>query len=120
MAGFYYLRERFLFSARHALGVETRLAKDGSATFFHWTWLKGNLALRATLGTRGVVHRTITAAATVTVVLSLVTASFAALWSAKTAGSIKFLFAFREGELCTAIAARNCLVRHGTERGKKD
>ncbi len=108
---------RFL-SARHSLGIKTCLAENWASAFFHWTWLKGNLALCATLGTRGVVHLTI--AATHTVVLSLVTASFAALWSAKTAGSIKFLFAFREGERCTAIAARNLLVRHGTERGKKE
>lgn len=85
----------------HALGVEACLTKDRLATLFDWARLERDLALVATLSAGCVEHLTLTHA----LVLALIAAILAALWSAQVLARVEFLLTIGEHERCTAIAA---------------
>jgi hypothetical protein len=85
----------------HALRVETRFAEDRTSTFLDWARLERNLTLCTALGARSVEHLPVLHA----LILALVAAVLAALWSGKTALSVESLLTFRESEWRTAVAA---------------
>lgn len=86
---------------REALFAEDRLVSDG---------LEGDLALDAALRTNGIMEFARTAGLSP----AGLPAGLAALGSAQVLLGIKFLFTIREGECCTAIAARKFLICHNT------
>jgi hypothetical protein len=90
-----------LCSHRTLLCLETVQTENWAATLRFWAWLEWNLASVATLGTRCREHL----AALHALILALVAAVLAALWSGKTALSVESLLTFRESEWRTAVAA---------------
>jgi len=57
-------------------------------------------------------------ATTIAVVLTLVSAILATLWSAEVTGSVELLLTFCEGKRSAAIAAGDLLIGHTNERKK--
>ncbi len=89
-------------------------AEDRLATLLDGAGLERDLALVATLGAGGVVHLTIAEA----LGLARGAAVLAALGSAEVLGGVELLFAVRERECLSAIAARKLLISHKNERRK--
>ena len=95
-----------------ALCHEAVAAQYGLATFFHWTWLEGDLALSSALGADSIVHFALTHA----LGLSSGAAFFAALRCTKIFGVVELLFAFCEDECGAAIAACDLLISHKKDK----
>ena len=102
---------------RVAFCHEALFAEDRLAAFLHGTWFEGDLALRATFGADCIVHFT----SGEPLIFAVGSAIFATLWSAQILGGVELLFAFRECECCTAVAAGDLLISHnGKKEGYKD
>lgn len=108
---------RTMSLCRVALGHEAVLAKDRLAAFLHWSWFEGDLALRAALGTHRVMHL----AGGEALLFAVGATIFATLGRAQILGGVELLFAFRERECGTAVAAGDLLISHnGKKEGYKD
>ncbi len=90
---------------------EAREAQDGLAAF---AGLERNLTRLAALCAYRIEHLARTA-----LVLTGIATGLAALWSREVAGGVKLLLTLGEGKVRTAVAARNRLVCHTTEKKKE-
>jgi hypothetical protein len=83
------------------LSLEAVQAENWAATLLDWARLEWNFALSSAVSA----HRLVHFAGLHALVLALVAAILATLWSAEVLARVEFLFAFRESEFHTAIAA---------------
>ena len=113
----------FVFHEENVLlglgGHETCLAEDRASTLAFRARLERDLAGRAALGADRVEHLAVATHAAAALVLASVAAGFAALGSRQVALGIERLFAFREVEHGTAVAALDLLISHKAEKKKR-
>ena len=100
--------------SRSALGVETRLAENRSATFLDGSRLKGDLALRAALAADRVMHLSVLHA----LVLAVCATVLAPLGRRELLCGVELLLTIGEHEGLAAVATGDLLISHKTERRK--
>lgn len=92
-----------------AASHEASLAENRAATLLYRTGLERNFALRAALGTNGLVHF---ARSVCALILAIIAARLAALGGGQVLTVVELLFTIREGEYGAAIAAGDLLISH--------
>ena len=104
--------ERVLVATCH----EAVLAENRAATLLNGTGLERNLAGCSALGANGLVHFT---RCRLAIVLASVAAALTALGSGQVLTCVELLFAFREGEYGTAVAAGDLLISHKEKKRRE-